>query len=304
MIQPRDLPLLPVFVAVANAGSFTAAARQLRLAKSVVSAHIRTLEERVGVRLIERSTRRLHLTQIGQLALDAANEVLASVRVLEQVVEGHKAAPAGTLRVTLPYDPGLSALIAPIAAALTTKHPSLKVDLLFDDRVRDLVAEGLDVALRLGTVAESSYVVRRLGSEPEIIVASDAVLAEYGELLEPQRLRNAPWVAHTGLHLRSTLSFRTERGDKQQVSVEVRAMTNTGLAVRSLLLAGAGFGVLPLHMVREDLDSGRLQRVCPEWFQRRLTLHALLPTRQTAPRVRAFLTGLGTALKPLGFAPA
>jgi DNA-binding transcriptional LysR family regulator len=304
MLQARDLPLLPVFVAVANAGSFTAAARQLRLAKSVVSEHVRTLEKRVGVRLIERSTRRLHLTQIGEQVLDVANEVLASVRVLEQVVEGHKAAPTGTLRVTLPFDPALSALIAPIAATLTRKHSSLKVELLFDDRILDLVEEGLDVALRLGAVAESSYVVRRLGSEPEIIVANDAVLTAHGDVGEPRRLRHAPWVAHTGLHLRSTLAFRSERGDKQQISVDVRATTNTSLAVRNLLLAGAGFGILPLHMVRDDLKSGQLRRACPEWFHRRLTLHALLPTRQTPPRVRAFLTGLGTALIPLGFAPS
>ena len=104
MFSPRDLPLLPVFVAVANCGSFTAAARELRLAKSVVSLHIRTLEERCGVRLIERSTRRLHLTQIGEQVLDAANEVVASVRSLEQVVEGHREHPTGTLRITLPLD--------------------------------------------------------------------------------------------------------------------------------------------------------------------------------------------------------
>src|SRR5437660_1558581 len=115
MIAPRDLPLLPVFVAVANAGSFTAAAHQLGLAKSVVSQHVRTLEQRCGVRLIERSTRRLHLTQVGEQVLDAANGVLTSVRSLEQVVEGHRDSPTGTLRVTLPLDPALTVMIAPIA---------------------------------------------------------------------------------------------------------------------------------------------------------------------------------------------
>src|SRR5262252_3005199 len=98
MISSRDLPLLPVFVAVANAGSFTAAARELGLAKSVVSKHVRTLEERCGVRLIERSTRSLHLTQIGEELLQAANDVLESVRSFDQVIEGHREAPTGTLR--------------------------------------------------------------------------------------------------------------------------------------------------------------------------------------------------------------
>jgi DNA-binding transcriptional LysR family regulator len=301
MLAPRDLPLLPVFVAVASSGSFTAAARELRLAKSVVSQHVRTLEERCGVRLIERSTRRLHLTQIGERVLDAANEVLASVRTLEQVVESHRAQPTGTLRITLPIDPGLSAIVAPIAAVLTRQHPSLKVDLLFDDEVHDLVEEGLDMALRLGSIAQSSYVIRRLGSEAEIIVASDAVLAAHGEIEHPRELGNSPWVAHSGLRARSTWTFRSERGEKAQVSVDVRAVTNTGLAVRNLVLAGAGFGVLPRHMVWEDLNRGWLREVCAGWFHRRLWLHALLPTRQAPPRVRAFLTELAGAIQPLGF---
>lgn len=94
---------------------------------------MRTLEERRGVRLIERSTRRMHMTQVGQLVLDAAKDVLTSVRSLEQVVEGHREAPTGTLRVTLPLDPSLSAMVAPIAAALTRQHAALKIDLVFDD---------------------------------------------------------------------------------------------------------------------------------------------------------------------------
>src|SRR5688572_6909992 len=108
MLSARDLPLLPVFVAVASTGSFTSAARKLGLGKSVVSQHVKTLEERCGVRLIERSTRRLHLTQVGEQVLDAANQVLASFRALEQVVEGQRERPTGTLRLTCPLDIGLS----------------------------------------------------------------------------------------------------------------------------------------------------------------------------------------------------
>ena len=132
MLAPRDLPLLPVFVAVASTGSFTAAAKELRLAKSVVSEHVRTLEQRCGVRLMERSTRRLHLTQIGEQVLEAAEGVLSSVRSLEQVVEGQRELPSGTLRVTLPLDPRLSAIVAPIAASLTQQYAALKVDLVFE----------------------------------------------------------------------------------------------------------------------------------------------------------------------------
>jgi DNA-binding transcriptional LysR family regulator len=301
MISPRDLPLLPVFVAVASVGSFTGAARELRLAKSVVSKHVSTLEERCGVRLIERSTRRLHLTQIGEQVFDAAQQVMGSVRSLEQVVEGNREAPSGTLRVTLPQDPWLSAMVSPIAASLVRRYPSLKVDLVADDAIRDLVTEGLDVALRLGTVRESSYIVRRLGSEREIVVAAAGAFDELGELESPRRLGSVPWVVHSALRVRSSLRLRSERGDGVQVNVRVLAATNSITAMRDLLLAGAGFGLLPEHTVRDDLKAGRLRHICPEWYHRRLSLHALLPTKHGPPRVRLFLTALAAAARPLGF---
>lgn len=193
---------------------------------------------------------------------DAAKEVLASVRALEQVVEGHRSAPSGTLRVTLPHDPLLSAMVAPIAASLARQHPALSVELVLDDAVRDLVQDGFDLAVRLGTVAESSYIVRRLASEPEIIVASPAVLVEYDHVATPRDLRAAPWVVHSGLAVRSTRTFRSQRSEKAQISVKVSATTNTQVALRDLLLAGAGFGVAPLHSVRDDIRAGRLEHVC------------------------------------------
>jgi DNA-binding transcriptional LysR family regulator len=304
VISPRDLPLLPVFVAVADCGSFTAAARELGLAKSVVSQHVRTLEERCGVRLMERSTRRLHLTQVGEQVLDAAKGVLASVRSLEQVVEGHRDAPTGTLRVTLPHDPLLSAMVAPIAATLARQYSALSVDLVLDDAVRDLVQDRLDLALRLGSVSESSYIVRRLASESEIIVASPLVVDQFEHVATPRDLGGAPWVVHTGLPVRSSRTFRSQRGERAQISVKVAATTNTQVALRDLLLAGAGFGIAPLHSVRDDIRAGRLHQVCPGWFHRKLVLHALLPTRQNPPRVRLFLDQLPAAAGRLGFDPS
>jgi DNA-binding transcriptional LysR family regulator len=304
MLAPRDLPLLPVFVAVADSGSFTAAARRLGLAKSVVSEHVRSLEQRCGVRLMERSTRRLRLTQVGEHVLDAAKEVLSSVRSLEQVVEGHREAPTGTLRVTLPLDPALSAMLAPITAGLTRQYPELRVELVLDDAVHDLVSEGLDIALRLGSVVESSYIVKRLASELEIIVASPELADELAQSDVPRDLNGVPWVVHSALPSRSSRTFRTARGEKAQISAPVTTSTNTTVAMRDLLLAGAGFGVLPQHVVRDDVRAGRLRHVCQGWFQRKLVLHALLPTRQAPPRVRALLERLPSAASRLGFEPA
>jgi DNA-binding transcriptional LysR family regulator len=301
MLAPRDLHLLPVFVAVAKAGSFTAAGRQLGLAKSVVSQHIRTLEERCQLRLIERSTRRLRITQVGEKVLERANEIMESVRSLETVVEGDRAAPTGTLRLTAPLDPALSTMVGPIVATLTRQHPSLKAEIVFDDAIRDLVKDGFDVAIRLGSLTESRYIVRRLGTEPEIIVGSPGLVDERGDATHPRQLASAPWVIHSALSGRSSWTFRSEKGDKAQITVDVKALSNTIMATRDLLLAGAGFGVIPRHVVREDLDAGRLRQVCRTWSHGRLSLHALLPTRQNPPRVRLFLAALATATRPLGF---
>lgn len=302
MLAPRDLPLLPIFVAVAEAGSFTTAARKLGLAKSVVSLHVRTLEDRCGVRLMERSTRRLRLTQVGEHVLEAARAALGSVRALEQIVQGHRDAPTGVLRVTVPLDSSLSAMLAPIAASLIHQHPDLRVDLSFDDRVADLIKDRFDVAVRLGAMPSSSYVVRRLGSEPEIIVASPQTIERWIEVQTPDRLSGAPWVVHSGLPVRSAWTFRSSRSAKQvQATVKVAAGANTVFALRDLLVASAGFGLLPFHVVRGDIEEGRLLHVCPDWSSRKLILHALLPTRKPPPRVSVFLARLSEAAPHLGF---
>jgi DNA-binding transcriptional LysR family regulator len=302
MIGPRDIPLLPVFVAVADGGSFTAGARALGLAKSVVSQHVRALEERCGVRLIERTTRRLHVTQEGLQVLDAAREVLNSVHALDRMLATRREEPAGTLRVTAPNDQGIADAVAGAAAELMRNYPAVRVELLFDDAVRELVGEGLDVALRLGALATSSYVVRKLATEPEIILASPMLVDLRGEAKAPKALAGAPWIAHVASSAKGMWSFTSSDHSKQQLAVDVRAVSNHTYAVRSLLLKGVGYGVLPLHMVHDDVRAGRLVRVCPDWCRRQLTFHALLPTRNTPPRVRAFLAALVDALRPLGFA--
>ena len=304
MISARDLPLLPVFVEVATTGSFTAAARKLGLGKSVVSQHIKTLEERCGTRLIQRTTRSLHLTQVGEQVLDAAQQVLVSVRALEQVLEHEREQPTGTLRVSCPLDPGLSRVVTAVAAELTRKHPSLTLDLLLDDAVHDLLEERLDAALQINAPSSGSFVVRRLGAAPLIIVGSPRLFDEHSIEGHPRSLAAAPFIAHVALKARSTWTFRADDGETAQVRVTLRATVNSSLAFRDLLLEGAGFGVFPMHLVRDDLRSGRLRRACPRWIHRRIVLQAVLPTRRPPARVRAFLAGVAAEMAGLGFESA
>jgi DNA-binding transcriptional LysR family regulator len=300
VIEARDLPLLPVFAAVVRHGSFTAAARELGLAKSVVSQHLRTLEERCGVRLIERTTRHLRVTQVGEQVLEAATSVIDAVHTIEQVLDAHTGSPTGTLRVTAPHDLGAS-IVTPIAARLASEYPALRLDLVFDDAQRDLVAERFDLALRLGPLRDSGWVVRRLGVEPEVIVGSPALPMAVLAAARPLALCDAPWLAHALLELRKVWTFRNDDGASEEISVTPRAVVNAADAIRSLVLAGAGLAVLPLHMVAADIAAGRLKRVCSGWFRRKISLQALLPTRHIPPRARLFLAAASTILRDTGF---
>lgn len=191
------MPLLPVFVAVATLGSFTGAAKQMRLTKSVVSHHERTLEARLGVRLLERTTRQLHLTQVGEQVFEAAREVLLAVRGLDRVVEETQGDPSGTLRISAPHEPGFSSLVVPVCAKLMSLYPRLRVEVVFDDAIHDLVADGLDVALRLGPLTSSGNIVRRLGEDEEVIVARASLVQERPSVTRPSDLVGAPWVCHS-----------------------------------------------------------------------------------------------------------
>jgi molybdate transport repressor ModE-like protein len=300
MIEPRDLPLLAVFAAVVRCGSFTAAARELGLSKSVVSDHVRTLEERCAVRLLERSTRSLRLTQVGEHVLAAAAAVVEATRDIEAVLEEHREAAVGTLRVATTHDLG-PRFVAPVAAALVTRHPQLRVDIVADDAPQDLIAGNFDLAVRLGAPRDSGHVMRRLGITTEPIVAAPALADRYLNASRPRDLAGAPWARHALLSRSDVMTFRGPRGEHEEIPIAVRAQANTGDGLRALLLAGVGFGALPEHLVTEDLRRGALVRVCPEWIWKQLTLYAVLPSAKTRPkRVTLFLAALKEALASAG----
>lgn len=301
MLTPNDLPLLAIFTTVARAGSFSGAARELGLAKSVVSHHIGTLEERCGVRLLERTTRSLRLTQAGEHVLAAAAPVVAGVREVERALEEHRDVAAGTLRVTSPHDLGVRVL-APAAARLARAHPGLHVELVCEDGLGDLVSGGFDLALRLGQAVDSSHVMRKLGSAPEVIVGCPELAARFGPASRPSELAGVPWIGHSRMVVPAVLRFRTEGGDRDEIRVQRRALANTGEGVRALAAGGVGLATMPLFMVERELEQGLLERVCPDWSLRQLTLYAMLPSRENLPaRVRAFLTVLREVCAEQGF---
>jgi DNA-binding transcriptional LysR family regulator len=291
MLSAADGPLLTTFAAVVRGGSFSAAATALGLSKSVVSERIKQLEERCGARLLERTTRRLHLTTLGEEVLAAATLVEDALGQLSQRLDDARREPSGLLRVSTTSDLG-PLLVGPVVARLVAAYPRVRVEITSEDAQRDVLGARVDVAVRLGAPRASTFVVRKLATLIEPIVAAPALAEAFGRATRPRELAAAPWVRHS-LVSSGAMRFLGPGGAIEEISPAVRAEANSGATMLSLLLHGAGVGVLPEHALREHLHEGRLVRLCPAWIWKSVTLYALTPSKASQrPALAAFLTML------------
>lgn len=291
MLTVDDAPLLRVFAAVARRGSFTAAAAELKLSKSVVSERIKSLEALCGASLMERTTRRVRLTDVGAEVLEVAERIDGALGQLARGLDARRSEPSGELRVATTSDLG-PLLVAPVVSRFVREYPKVTVEVLADDAPRDLLEARVDVAVRMGAPRDSSFVVRRLASLREPIVAAPVVAEELGAVTRPRELAGAPWVRHSLLG-RASMRFEGPHGAVDDVVVRARVEANSGAAVLGLALHGAGVCVLPEHLVADPLRDGRLVTLCPGWIWKRITLYALTPSRPSQrPALKAFLTML------------
>lgn len=295
MITPADGPLLLAFSAVARLGSFSAAAAELKLSKSVVSERVKELEERCAARLLERTTRRQRLTAAGADVLTVARGIEDALGLLAQRLETQRHEPAGVLRVSTTNDLG-PLLVGPVAARLLNAHPQVRIEIIAEDARRDVLADHIDVAIRLGAPGTTSFVVRKLAMLREPIVAAPALAERFGGATRPRELVDAPWVRH-GLLAAHSLRFTGPRGAVDDLTPCFRAEANSGSTLLSLLLHGAGVGVLPEHALREHLHDGRLVELCPGWTWKQVALYALMPSRTSQkPALKVFLAMLAEQL--------
>lgn len=281
----QNLPLLAVFAEVCHRGSITAAAGSLKLSKSVVSTHLRTLEEELGTRLLNRTTRQLSLTGPGAGVLHLAEQILAAAAEVAAVAEAQRDEPTGTMRIAATLDLG-ARFVAPVIAALVRAHPGLRAELLLDDERVDPIANRLDAMVRLGVPADSSLTVKHLATDREVLVASPALRDAWKKKAHtPRELEAAPWVLHAALAGAARQRFQHRDGPVQDVKIsEPRATANTSDGVRELVAGGAGFAVMPRHLVADDLRAGRLVHVLPHWRARTIRIDLLLPSRHHQPR--------------------
>jgi DNA-binding transcriptional LysR family regulator len=282
-----SLDQMRTFARVGALGSFAAAARDLRLSPSAVSKQIRELEDRLGTRLLNRTTRRVSLTEAGRLYLERANRILEDVDELEILSRGLHRELRGTLRVSAPHDFGRLYLCG-IVGRFGRNFPELRVEFDMSDRQVDLVEEGFDVAIRIANLSDSTLVMRKLGRCERVLCASPAYLESYGVPTTPRELKSHSCIEYSHATERG---WRFVQGKRSTVIAPTgRFLANSAWALRAMVLADLGIALLPTFAVHEDLAAGRLQAVLSDQLSADLDVMALQPPgRWVAAKSRTFI---------------
>ncbi len=271
-----DLEAWGVFAKVAETGSFAAAAGDLGLSVPTVSKAIKRLEARLGERLIHRTSRRFSLTETGRVLAVRAAAILAQGEAAEAEAQTKSATPRGRVRLAAPMSFGLRH-VAPILPAFMTAYPDVSIDLQLDDRIIDLVAGGVDLALRIADLPDSSLVARRLCPVKRRVVGSPAYFARAGVPTHPRDLSAQACLGYSYLVSGATWRFANAEGDQAAVSVKGPLSATNGDALTFALEAGLGVALQPDFMVWEALRDGRLVSVLDDWSAPPLALHVVTP---------------------------
>ncbi|MFP2958547.1 LysR substrate-binding domain-containing protein [Myxococcus sp. 1LA] len=280
---------LQIFVQAVESGGFAAAARRLGIPKSTVSKRVAELEEGLGARLIQRTSRSFTLTDVGRDFLDHARAVVIEAEAAENVVRRRQAEPSGVVRITTSV-PTAQFRLADRLPRLALAHPKVRVELHATDRFVDLVQEGFDIAVRshFAPLPASGLVQRRLSVEPTILVASPGYLAGRGKPRQPEDLEEHDGLLTNAMAAQWRLRGRT--GDTATVVPRARMIADESLVLLKAAVAGLGVVCLPESFTRVDVEAGRLVRVLPSWTAGTVMTTILTPHRRgQLPAVRAVI---------------
>lgn len=282
------------FTRVVEEGSFTAAARALGLPKSTVSRHVAALEDRLGVRLLHRTTRSLRPTDVGQAYFERASAILADVEEAEQAVTHVQSTPRGRLRVTAGVSFG-TGYLGTIIAGFLAAYPEVEVEVVLTDRYVDLIGEGFDVALRAGQLDDSSLIARRLGSASLVVVGSPAYLADRGTPTAPSQLRQHECIRFALSRSGGSWAFKGE-----SVPVTGRLTLDNGELILDAAKRGLGLARLPTFICGEAIRSGDLVAVLEGSIPQSGGVYAVYPhNRHLSAKVRAFVDHAVESCKPV-----
>ncbi|CAM2011313.1 LysR family transcriptional regulator [Acanthopleuribacter pedis] len=277
--QRANLNRLPYFAAVAETGTITAAAARLAVSKAVVSKQIQQLEAELGVTLLVRTTRRLHLTEAGRALAGRARLILNEVAAAYEEVAAGAEEPRGTLRVTAPLGFGMQVVVGAVAA-FRTRYPKVRIALTLSDTTLDVVETQLDLAVRVGWLRESSHKARKLCDFREIPFASPAFLAEHGPIETPADLAALPFIENRVLPHPTRWTFYDKAEQSHQVTCEAALSFDATPAIRSVVATGVGFGILPDFAVLPAIAGGELVRLLPDYHLRQGGVYLVFPNQR------------------------
>jgi DNA-binding transcriptional LysR family regulator len=291
-----DLNEILVFTRVVQAGSFTTAAAELGMPKSSVSRKVSDLEDRLKTRLLQRTTRKLSLTDVGRTYFDYCARIVSEIEDAERAVSSLQDAPRGLLRVTTLIN---ATFLGPIMSDYMQRYPEVQVELLSTSRRVDLVEERYDLGIRAGALPDSSLIARSLGSVRWFLVATPAYLKKRGRPRSPEDLKK-----HDCLFFGSgsnTMTLRLAKGDDEpvQLSVSARLMVSDNEILLSATRAGLGIGLLPAFLGLADLRMHKLEHVLPAWSLPATPVHVVYPgARHISPKVKSFVDFLQQRMTP------
>lgn len=276
-----DYNLVALFARVARAGSFTKAAAELGLPKSSASRGVARLERELGVRLLQRTTRKLVLTEAGHAYYDSIRRAVSAIDEADEAARELGSEPRGLVRVTAPTDLGTPDL-AVVLAQFTRKYPGIRVEMSFTTRHVDLVAEGFDMAIRAGKLEDSSLIVRRIGSSEAALFAAPSYLRRRGRPKTVEELANHDWVLYRPHAGRSTFHLSGPDGEKD-IEVTGPILADEFTFCRAAAEAGAGIVFLPIPLAADAAYAGRLEQVMPDWVLPGGTINLVFPSSRQIP---------------------
>ncbi|MDV3468128.1 LysR family transcriptional regulator [Stenotrophomonas sp. C3(2023)] len=293
-VSADRLELLRTFLRIVDSGSLSAAAAQLGTTQPTVSRRLQALERQFGLRLLQRSTHGLQLTDDGRRCQQMAQRVVDEWDELQAALQGEPQVLRGRLRVMVPHAFGQAQLL-PSMLTFLASHPQLSIEWILDDQRTDFIAGGIDCAVWVGPVDEPRVVALPLAEVPRIVVAAPSLLAG-GKVDTPEALQALPWVSLTTFY-RDSIVLRDPHGHARQIDIRPRLLSDNLFVVQQAVRAGLGVAVVSAWIVAEDMASGDLVQLLPAWQAPPLPVHVVFPgTRHQPPRLRAFIEAMKQAL--------
>jgi DNA-binding transcriptional LysR family regulator len=282
------LTSLTAFVRVVDSGGFSAAGRKLNMSTTMVSNHIQALEERLGARLLNRTTRKVSLTEVGQAYYERCTQILSDIEQADDIAGALQSTPRGTLRIYT--NTHLVQFLSPVVTEFLASYPDVKVDLAIGERNVDMIDEGFDIAVRMVPPPDSSLIVRSLATWRHVLCCSHEYLEKHGRPEQLSDLTTRNCIRHVNYPFGDEWQFLDRKGTRASVKVAGNLITNSGETLNQAVMQGVGIGLLAGFLVQDALEAGRLVRLLPEYRTVELSMNAVYPHRHhLSAKVRTFI---------------